>query len=124
MSDKLRTPHPQAIPNHQRAVIPRDKLEGYALNPDHDPGKHKARVFKTALGFEQKDWEVLGQKILAELPFHAVTFKGRQTYGDRYEVTLQITGLNGQTKAVLTAWIIETGSDFPKLITTYVRKEE
>jgi hypothetical protein len=123
MSDETRIPHPQAIPNHQQAVIPRDKLEGYALNPDHDPGKHKARVFKSALGFEQNDWEALSQRILAALPFHAATFKGNAPYGERYEVVLPIAGLNGQTKEVLTAWIVETGSDFPKLVTTYVEKE-
>lgn len=123
MSDEAKTPHPQAILNYQRAVIPRDKLEGYALNSDHDPGKHKARVFKAALGFEQKDWEALSQKILAELPFQAATFKGNAPYGDRYEVVLPITGPNGQTKDVLTAWIVKTGSDFPKLVTTYVENE-
>src|SRR5437868_6618239 len=118
MSDEARTPHPQAIPNYQQAVIPRDKLERYALNPDHDPGKHKARVFRSALGFEQNDWEVLCQRILAELPFHAAGFKGKTPYGERYQVILPIAGLNGKTKDVLTAWIVETGSDLPKLTTT------
>ena len=76
MADEARTPHPQAILNYQQVVIPRDKLEGYALNPDHDPGKHKARVFKAALGFEQKDWEALSQKFLLNCPFKRLRSKG------------------------------------------------
>ena len=77
----------------------------------------------SALGFEQKDWEVLRQRILAELPFHMARFRVSAPYGDRYEVVLPITGLNGQTKNVLTAWIVETDSDSPKLVTTYVEKK-
>jgi hypothetical protein len=37
--------HPKAIPGAQQAVIPEEKLAGYALNPCHETGNHKARVF-------------------------------------------------------------------------------
>lgn len=48
MADKGRSAHPKALLNHLRAEIPRSKLEGYALDPTHTEGQHKAPVFKRA----------------------------------------------------------------------------
>ena len=69
MSQSGRAAHPRALPHHERAVIPRMKLERYALDPTHPVGKHKALVFKSALGFEQSDWERFRDSISAELPY-------------------------------------------------------
>jgi len=38
------------LPNIEFAYIPSEKLAGYALNPDHPVGKHKAAVFESVLG--------------------------------------------------------------------------
>jgi len=48
MADGVRSVHPKALPNHQRAVIPENKLLRYALDPTHPRGRHKAVVFNTA----------------------------------------------------------------------------
>lgn len=37
----------------ENAVINPKKLTEYALNPDHPVGRHKARVFESALGFNK-----------------------------------------------------------------------
>jgi filamentous hemagglutinin len=34
-----------------RVVIDPRKITHYALNPHHEEGKHKARVFESALGY-------------------------------------------------------------------------
>ena len=116
MGDGSRSTHPNALPNYQNAVIPRDKIEGYALNPSHEAvrpggssGKNKARVFKSVLGFDQSNWELLQQCI-----------KEDNEYGKRYNVTLLITGPNGRAVDVLTAWIVKSGTDYPVLTTTYI----
>ena len=41
---------PANPPRARDAVIPTDKLIAYALNSDHPRGRHKARVFRSALG--------------------------------------------------------------------------
>ncbi|MEO6391528.1 MAG: DUF6883 domain-containing protein, partial [Pyrinomonadaceae bacterium] len=69
MADKL-NPHPEALPNCHQAVIPRSKLERYALDPSHDDGRHKAIVFKSALGFEQSHWKELAILIQRALPYY------------------------------------------------------
>ena len=38
------------LPNGDRAEISTEKLRLYCLNPNHSSGKHKARVFQSALG--------------------------------------------------------------------------
>src|ERR1043166_1633720 len=47
------------LPNHDRAIIDPQKLENYCLNPAHDKGKHKARVFRSVLGLRGSDWQLL-----------------------------------------------------------------
>ena len=41
------------LPNPDRAVVDLAKLRDYCLNPQHEEGKHKARVFASALGLTQ-----------------------------------------------------------------------
>ena|SRR5437016_5136595 len=116
-----RAAHSKALPNYQRAVIPRIKVEGYVLDPTHPVGKHKAIVFKRALGFEQSDWEMLRDSISAELPYNEAIIGKTDRYGARYNVTMSITGRNGRTVDVLTAWIVEDGTDYPSFVTALVK---
>ena len=127
MTSGGRSPHPNALPNYQNAIIPRDKLHGYALNPSHkairpggSSGKNKARVFKSVLGFDQSNWELLQQRIREELPYYEAVPKEDNQYGKRYNVTLLITGPNGRTVNALTAWIVKSGTDYPLLTTIYI----
>lgn len=121
MTEASRNIHPLALPNYERAKIPRGKLEGYALNPAHEPdGKHKARVFKSTLGFDQSTWELLKQRILDELPYHEAKMTHASQYGEAYMVDLPIEGVNGNTFKVRTAWIFRSGTNFPSLTTALV----
>ena len=40
----------------------------YALDLSHERGRHKARVFASALGIAAADWRYLHDQILAALP--------------------------------------------------------
>lgn len=82
---RARSVHPDALPNYQKAVIPRSKLEDYALNPTHKDGKQKARLFKSILGFERVDWQKLEKAILDELPYQEATL----TRVDKWASTIQ-----------------------------------
>ena len=85
-----RTPNQHALPNYQNAIIAREKLETYCLDPQHvsrafgkSSGKDKARVFRAALGFVQADWELLKRTILEALPYHEATLRKEDEYGKR-----------------------------------------
>ncbi len=129
MTEGSRSPHPNALPNYQRAVIPSAKLEKYALNPKHvsrawgkSSGKDKALVFQSALGFNQSNWELLQQRILEVLPYHEAVLGEEDEYGKRYTVSSPITGPNLNTANVLTGWIIKPETDYPSLTTALVEK--
>ena len=122
-NEETRQADSQALPNYEQAVILRAKLEEYVLNPIHDPGMFKARVFKSVLGFEQDDWELLRQSILDELPFHASRLRSEGPFGKSYEVIIQIEGPNHETADVITGWLIRPETDFPSLVTARVAKK-
>jgi hypothetical protein len=47
------------IPLFDKAVIPREKLTEYALNPDHPIGGNKTCVFQLALGYNKNNYKGL-----------------------------------------------------------------
>ena len=113
----MRSVHPNALPNYQKAIIPRSKLEDYALNPAHKEGQHKAHLFKSILGFEKDDWQKLEKIILNELPYHEASLSGEGQYGKKFLVSLPIVGLNGNIAIVETVWIIRPKTDYPSFVT-------
>jgi hypothetical protein len=59
---------PVRLPRAAAARIPTDKLVRYALDPGHERGRHKARMFQSALGITGRDWRYLHAQILDRLP--------------------------------------------------------
>src|SRR5262245_46326413 len=95
MANTARNVHPNVLPGYEKASIPRAKLEDYLLNLAHVVGKHKARVFKSALGFDQSNWKLLETAIRNELPYNEALSTKNDLYGRRYNVTITIKGPNG-----------------------------
>lgn len=110
---------PVKLPNAARATIPTEKLTRYALNLDHPRGRHKARVFDSALGIRAGDWRYLYDQILQGLTDAAVRSTRITPFGAAYEVVVSIDGLNGATLPVVTTWIVE-GDSPPRLTSTWV----
>ncbi|WP_303838888.1 DUF6883 domain-containing protein [Selenomonas ruminantium] len=106
------------IPAAAKAVIPRQKVFGYALNREHSTGKHKAIVFESALGYNISNGDELIQEIHQKLKEVSAQQQSNEGYGDRYAVDMPITGPNGKTAIVRTAWIMREG--IPHLTTLYV----
>ena len=130
MGNGSRSIHPNALPNYQKAVILREKLEGYVLNPAHEAtrpggshGRNKAVVFKSALGFDQSNCELLEERILTELQYHEAVLEEESKWGKLYRADLSILGANGRTAQVRTIWMIKYGTDYPSLITLWVLPE-
>lgn len=109
------------LPNYDQAVIPVDKLSGYALNPDHPDGSHKARRFKAALGFDIENVPLLEQVIREKLAENLVVFGLSDQHGQRYSVDMELTGPAGKA-IVRTAWITDIGSVIPRLVSVYVKE--
>jgi len=116
------TPHPHALPNFSSAIISDEKLLSYSLNPDHPRGGNKAKVFASALGFTLENAEQLKSEILRLLPtIHAVEREKNQ-YGQSFSVDIPMTGPTGSA-IVRTGWIVDSGEEFPRLVSTYVLRK-
>jgi hypothetical protein len=111
------------LPRAHRALIPRAKLEGYVLNLQHEVGRHKARVFASALGIEQRDWEYLRDQAQTGIVEASRASRRETQWGDLYEAVVDVVGLNGETRPVMTVWLVESEDDPPRLVTAYVADE-
>ena len=106
------------IPNAERAVVDLRKLRDYCLNPAHDEGKHKARLFAATLGMTASDAVDLRDILLQVVKTQEARLGGRDDYGQRYILDFVLDWRN-QSAVIRSGWIIEHGSDTPKLTTCY-----
>lgn len=110
---------PSRVPPAHEAVVPKEKLAGYALDPAHPRGRHKARVFSSALGIEPTDWRYLRDQLI-EGVVQALVLGTRITpFGVLYEVVVLVDGLNGATAPVAAIWLLEEDHP-PRLVSTWV----
>jgi hypothetical protein len=108
------------LPNGSRAIVDPAKLSDYCLNVTHPRGKHKARMFRAALGITAQNSDVLNRQLLhaAATSEHAV-FRERAEIGDLYQIDFTATGPGGAC-VVRSGWIIRKDEDFPRLTTAFV----
>jgi len=107
------------LPNIARASVDIAKLRDYCLNSTHPEGRHKARVFQSALGISSGDAEFLRQAILDAVARIDAVAGDSDAYGARYLVDFELKRGSRQV-AVRTVWIVRYSEDFPRLLTCYV----
>lgn len=107
------------LPNFQKAIIPEAKLSGYCLNLEHKDGKHKARVFRAALGLTAENSNELRKALFQALINYEAEFQKTTANGDLYIMLFPITR-NNNIKIIKSVWIVRNGEDFPRLVTCYI----
>ncbi|MEG5035796.1 DUF6883 domain-containing protein [Microcoleus sp. AT3-D2] len=106
------------IPNAKNAVVDIRKLRDYCLNPEHDDGKHKARLFSSILGMTPDNAEELRQILLEVIQSHEAQLGRRDGFGQRYTLDFTIEWQN-RSATLRSGWIIEHDSEIPRLTTCY-----
>ena len=107
------------LPNGERADLG-TKLEDYVLNQWHQEGRHKARVFDSALGITLANRTVLREAILdAAAHSDEVQKRGDNGHGETYVLRFPLQTAKGRAQ-LLTAWIVRHGEDIPRLTTCYI----
>jgi hypothetical protein len=107
------------LPNGDKAIIDPRKLADYSLNPEHDDGKHKARLFQELLGVSLENAQVL-LDALKEAAIRGEVMVGKQDkYGQRYVLDFEFAGPTSSA-LIRSAWIIRTGENVPRLVTCYI----
>ncbi len=107
------------LPNSARAFVDETKLREYCLNPDHPRGRHKARVFASALGLSAVHAALLHAALVEAVTSHDATPTLSDDFGDRFVVDFVLTGTIGSA-LVRSAWIVRHGEDFARLTSCYV----
>ncbi|MDF5722272.1 MAG: hypothetical protein PUP91_17650 [Rhizonema sp. PD37] len=107
------------LPNPECAIVEIDKIAGYCLNPEHSEGKHKARVFKSALDLDLNNVEELKVALLqAVVDYDAIPGKSNP-YGQKYIIDFSMTRSDKQA-IIQSVWIVRNNEGFPPLVTCYV----
>jgi hypothetical protein len=78
------------VPNADRAILDLRKIEDYCLSPAHPRGRHKARVFREALGIGQGDGQWLRQVLLDGLREAAASELASDDLGRRWRVDVPV----------------------------------
>jgi len=73
------------LPNATLALVEREKVVSYLLNPSHRYGASKARFFE-AFGFRAEQWELLARALRQHGQSHDVTEMHETGFGPRFEV--------------------------------------
>src|SRR6266540_3331702 len=102
------------LPNAEQAIVEMEKLRDYCLNTNHPRGRHKARVFATALGITADDAEELKQAILSAILSEEATPTEHDEYGQRYIVDFSMSRRSKEA-VVRSSWIVRSGEDYPRL---------
>ena len=107
------------IPGGEAAIVDREKLTGYCLNPEHPRGKHKARVF-ASLGFTSENADDLRAALLAAAATMDALPAASDQFGDRYVLEFEINGPRG-SGMLRSMWIVRRGERTPRLTSCFMK---
>jgi hypothetical protein len=107
------------LPGGEHAIVDVVKLRDYCLSPLHPRGRHKARVFASALGLTRADAEFLREELLRAARDADVVMGDVDDYGDRYTIDFDIAR-DDRRAMVRSTWIVRRRERFPRLTSCYV----
>jgi len=105
-----------------KTIIDPSKLINYCLNKDHEKGHNKAIMFERYLGFNQENYQILLEKIQAQVMEGEAIIGYYDDYGQRYRVDISIVGVKaGQKETVQTGWLVAPEAKIARLVTVFIR---
>lgn len=111
------------LPNAHLAIVDREKIVDYLLNPAHPDNGGKAKFF-VGLGFTVEQWQVFAGAVRTLATSFEVMEYVESPHGIKYIVIGQIETASGRSPSIRTVWIVDKGNDKPRLITAYPGKEK
>lgn len=106
------------LPNKEKCTVQKEKIVDYLLNENHDIGKSKARFFQS-FGFSTDSFENLKAALIEHGQNRPIIKSNDIGFGPKYTVQCAINTPSGEQPCIETVWIIEQGSDVPRLVTAY-----
>jgi hypothetical protein len=106
------------MPGAGSAIVELSKLTDYCLSETHPRGRHKARVFRNALGINAAEANWLSRALLEGLAACEATEIAADIYGIRWRADIPVTRQNKQA-VVRTIWLLR-GAEPPRFLTCWV----
>ena len=106
------------LPNVERAVIERAKLEDYLLSASHPVGRFKARFF-AALGFTPDRWTQLEQALREQHLSQSAEADAPDEHGQPFTIRAILRGPSGASRTVVSVWFVRHGEDHARFVTAY-----
>jgi hypothetical protein len=110
------------LPNATQAVVERGKITGYLLNAAHPDNGGKARFF-LALGFSAEGWPSLADALRQMPTAFPIAKSVASPHGSKYILDGRIETPCGKRPLVRTVWIVDAGTQTPRLVTAYPCEE-
>lgn len=107
------------LPNGDRAIVPIEKLANYCLNPEHPDGKHKARVFASAMGITRHNAEELRDLISRAATHGEVVQQAITPFGQQFKVDWVVPGYDDII--LRTIWLIPSSQPHPHLVSAFIK---
>ena len=107
------------VPNGELAIVELRKLEDDCLSDTHPRGRHKARVFRAALGIGQQDAAWPRGILLAAARTGEAEPVSTDAWGEQWRLDLAITR-QGRRAVVRTIWMIRTCEIAPRFVSGWV----
>ena len=108
------------LPNAENAWVQVAKARDYLLVPDHPDGGSKAD-FLLHFGFNREQWWILADALRIHGANHEVTSVTETPHGPIFTVDGTLNTPDGRNPQLRTVWIIDHGSDVPRLVSAYPR---
>ena len=93
------------LPNAKRAEVDPRKLTEYCLSTTHPVGKHKAAVFRAALGYTAADADALRELLLRAAATGEAVAERADEFGQRFRIDFEATTATG-TAIIRSAWMV------------------
>lgn len=110
------------LPNASNCSIAEAKLIGYLLSEVHPEGAPKAQFLKS-FGFSGAAPETLRSALIDHARQGHVTASRQTEFGTVFEINGHLPSPDGRNPWMLVVWMIETGTDYPRLITAVPSQE-
>lgn len=109
------------LPNAQSAIIPKEKIVNYLLDPAHPDGGSKAAFFQQA-GFDHEAWGTLAEALHQHAIENEMASEAETQFGRKFIIEAELRSPGAGRPLVRSVWVILHGEKVPRFVTAYPLK--
>lgn len=109
------------LPNSENAIIEREKIVDYLLNPAHPDNGGKSEFFNS-LGFDRDNWQEFAEALRRLSEEADIAEMVESPHGTKYIINGELESPTATRTMVRMIWIVDIGRLAPRLVTAYPKK--